>query len=147
MINNEMFTNRLQVIFEYYKLSASAFAEKMGVGRSSISHIVSGRNKPSLDFVLHILDNFPEVSFDWLILGKGQFPNNAKDNQAPTLFENTTRKENSDDVINDNPLQTSNPEATTVDTNSEVFPKKTDAVPIERIVIFYADQSFKEYKN
>lgn len=142
-----MFTNRLQVIFEYYNLSASAFAEKMGVGRSSISHIISGRNKPSLDFVLHILDNFSEVSFDWLILGKGQFPNKEKNNQAPTLFENTTRKENSDGAINDNPSQTSNRETTTVDANSEVFPKKTNTVPIERIVIFYADQSFKEYKN
>ncbi|MGB1270375.1 MAG: helix-turn-helix domain-containing protein, partial [Flavobacteriaceae bacterium] len=46
------FTNRLQKLLDYYDLSASGFATKIGVQRSSISHVLSGRNKPSLDFVM-----------------------------------------------------------------------------------------------
>ncbi len=75
MINSKYFTERLQKIINYYGLSASSFADKIGVQRSSISHILSGRNKPSLDFVMKILSSFPEVDLYWLLNGKGNFPN------------------------------------------------------------------------
>ena len=65
MINNEEFTKRLQKVIDYYGETASSFAEKIGVQRSSISHILSGRNKPSLDFVLKVLSSFPEVELYW----------------------------------------------------------------------------------
>ena len=100
---------------EHYHFSASSFAEKIGVQRSSISHILSGRNKPSLDFVVKITSTFKEVDINWLINGKGNFPtNNKKENNAstPTLFE---RKSSS---------------------NSKT---------IERIVVFYNDGTFDEY--
>ncbi|MDX1316792.1 MAG: helix-turn-helix transcriptional regulator, partial [Xanthomarina gelatinilytica] len=69
MINNEEFSKRLQKVMDYYNESASSFAEKIGVQRSSISHILSGRNKPSLDFVLKVLSSFPEVELYWLLNG------------------------------------------------------------------------------
>jgi transcriptional regulator with XRE-family HTH domain len=46
------------------------FADKIGVQRSSLSHLLSGRNKPSLDFILKILDVFPDVDLYWMINGK-----------------------------------------------------------------------------
>lgn len=51
-------------------LNASAFADMLGIQRSGISHLFSGRNKPSLDLVLKIADSFPDVSIEWLLLGK-----------------------------------------------------------------------------
>ena len=54
MINTEEFTKRLQKVIDYYGETTSSFAEEIGVQRSSISHILSGRNKPSLEFVLKI---------------------------------------------------------------------------------------------
>lgn len=66
---------------ERNELNASSFAEQIGVGRSSISHILSGRNKPSLDFVLSVLKQFPEVDLYWLLNGKGSYP---KSTNAPT---------------------------------------------------------------
>src|SRR5690606_20428703 len=68
------FTKRIDKILDYYELNATSFAEKIEVGRSSISHIISGRNKPSLDFIMKILEQFPEVNFNWLVYGKGNFP-------------------------------------------------------------------------
>lgn len=80
MINNEAFAKRLQKVIDFYGESASSFAEKISVQRSSISHILSGRNKPSLDFVMKVLSSFPEVELYWLLNGKGKFPSQKGDN-------------------------------------------------------------------
>ena len=74
MINTDDFVKRLELIFEFYGESASSFADKIGVQRSSLSHLLSGRNKPSLDFILKVLDVFPEVDLYWITNGKGVFP-------------------------------------------------------------------------
>ncbi len=78
MVKSGEFSKRLEQIMEQHELNASSFAEKIGVGRSSISHIISGRNKPSLDFILNILKAFPEVDLYWLLNGKGTY-------KSPTL--------------------------------------------------------------
>ena len=93
MINAEDFTKRLQRVMDYYGESASSFAEKIGVQRSSISHILSGRNKPSLDFILKITSAFNEVDIHWLINGKGEFPKNeVKESPpfTPSLFDTSS---------------------------------------------------------
>ena len=74
MVNNASFAKRLQKICDEFELSAAAFAEKVSVGRATISHILSGRNKPSLDFVMKVTTTFPEVDLDWLLYGRGTFP-------------------------------------------------------------------------
>lgn len=121
MINSEDFSKRLQKVIDFYGESASSFAEKIGVQRSSISHILSGRNKPSLDFVLKILSTYPEVELYWLLNGKGSFPKNESISQ----FKNEK------------------PEINTL-LNSEL-PKS--AKKIQRIVIFYKDGSFENFEQ
>jgi transcriptional regulator with XRE-family HTH domain len=64
---------RLQQILEQERLTPARFAELVGVQRSSVSHILSGRNKPSLDFLQKIMAEFEHISPDWLILGKGPY--------------------------------------------------------------------------
>ena len=85
MVNTDDFIKRLEIILDYYSLNASSFADKIGVQRSSLSHLLSGRNKPSLDFILKILDIFPDVDLYWILNGKGTFPKNE---------ENSTPKQN-----------------------------------------------------
>lgn len=63
--------SRVQKIINYSELSSSEFADEIGVQRSNISHVLSGRNKPSLDFLIKIKDRFPEIQWEWLIEGKG----------------------------------------------------------------------------
>lgn len=122
MINNQDFSNRLQKVMDFYGESASSFASKIGVQRSSISHIISGRNKPSLDFVLKVLSSFPEVDLYWLMNGKGEFP--------PKSI-NSEQKEVNQETITEH-LQTSN---------------KSSDKDIERIVIFFKDGSFKNFEQ
>src|SRR5690606_18025383 len=78
MVNSGDFTKRMEKILEYFNLSESTFADSIGINRSTISHLLSGRNKPSLDFVMKVLEKFPEVEMDWLVLGKGSFPSPEK---------------------------------------------------------------------
>ena len=51
--------------------SSAHFAQEIGVQPSAISHIISGRNKPSLDFVMKMVNTYPFLSADWLLFGKG----------------------------------------------------------------------------
>jgi len=122
MINNEAFAKRLQKVIDYYGESASSFSEKIGVQRSSISHILSGRNKPSLDFVLKVLSSFPEVELYWLLNGKGEFPSSKN-------LENA---------------KSETPELKIEDTISSEMKNEKE---IERIIIFYSDGSFKNFQN
>lgn len=116
MINSTEFTNRLKNIMDYHQLSASTFADKVGVQRSSISHILSGRNKPSLDFILKVTSEFKDVDIHWLLNGKGVFPKDTSNNSTPptpSLFQESSN----------------------------------DGKRIQRIVVFYNDGTFDEYKK
>lgn len=63
--------DRIKLLLETQGMTATEFADKVGIQRSGLSHIMSGRNKASLDFVRKVLAAFPEISPDWLIQGKG----------------------------------------------------------------------------
>lgn len=63
---------RITKVIEYSRLTPSEFADEIDVQRSSISHITSGRNKPSLEFIIKIKSRFPEILWDWLVTGEGE---------------------------------------------------------------------------
>lgn len=135
MINTEEFTKRLQQIITYYGLSASSFADKIGVQRSSISHLLSGRNNPSLDFVMKILQEFPDVELYWLLNGKGEFPKTGKVSVSPSQPKTPDLFAETPESVPDNP-------PINVKKNNEYLNSE-----IERIVIFYKDGTFETYSN
>ena len=77
-------TDRISLLIKAKNLSAAQFADEIGVQRSSISHLMSGRNKPSLDLIQKTLQRFPEVSTEWLLFGRGEMVRelNLFDSQA-----------------------------------------------------------------
>lgn len=64
--------NRIKQTIEYSQLSSSAFADTIGISRSGLTHLLTGRNQPSLDVARKILAKFPEISTEWLIMGMGE---------------------------------------------------------------------------
>jgi len=108
--------NRIQRVIDYYKLTSSAFADKIGVPRSTISHILSGRNNPSLDFVTKTLDSFPQVNTDWLIKGTGPMLK-----VSTSLFPD----EDFDDVVNEMPSTHQEPDELT---QKEVIPSNAESL-------------------
>lgn len=145
MVNNEDFIKRLEHLLDYYDMSASLFADKLGVQRSGLSHLLSGRNKPSLDFVLKIMDKFPEVDLYWLLNGKGSFPKNSdeekKEASAPTSQKHEETNIGLGDLFSANDEKNIS-EENTAQINSQV----QSASSIDKIVIFYKDGTFKDYK-
>ncbi len=128
MVNTSGFANRLQKVLEYYGVSATAFSEEIDFNRSTISHLLSGRNKPSLEFVMKVLQKYPEVELYWLLNGKGSFPSEQK---TPPTSIHKAKIDASPEV-------------------SEVFSEKRTQIskkPIERIVVFYKDGSFRAYEH
>ena len=74
MLNIDLFIQRLESLMENHQLNAAIFAEKIGVQRSSVSHVLSKRNKPSLEFILKINNQFDEIDLNWLLLETKNLP-------------------------------------------------------------------------
>jgi transcriptional regulator with XRE-family HTH domain len=103
MLNNTAIVSRIEEVRKNHQLTAASFATKIGVQRSAISHILSGRNKPSLEFLMKIHDSFDEVNLEWLILGKPsplsqnkEIPANPEINQLTNVVDNILPESKSD---------------------------------------------------
>lgn len=158
MVNTDDFIKRLEIILEYYGLNASSFADKIGVQRSSLSHLLSGRNKPSLDFILKIMDVFPEVDLYWILNGKGTFPKseieNEINNASPTpIFVHPieeTKIEKQPDLFSEKNANTKIQKEENLPnlfSNSKIASSVKTDCEIDRIVIFYTNGTFKTYSS
>ena len=127
----EEIAERIAKILEYYSLNAAAFADKIGVQRSGLSHILTGRNKPSLDFIIKITDAFDAVDLNWLVHGKGSFPKNTAVEKAKTPEQISPK------------LSTSPPpEIVEKAVESKVI---LDSNEVTKIILFYKDGTFTEF--
>lgn len=72
--------DRIKKIQEYSGLSLGVFASRTGIKSASLSHILNGRNNPSLDVVMKIHETFPEISWEWMLYGTGPMLNGGNDN-------------------------------------------------------------------
>ena len=153
MVNIEDFIKRLETLLDYYSLNASSFADKIGVQRSSLSHLLSGRNKPSLDFILKIVEVFPDVDLYWILNGKGTFPKNNNSTPEIETFSENVKKQNTptppfDHSISQNLFsEIPNPVRSleTKSVESQNFSKGTNSDEIDKIVVFYKNGTFKSY--
>ena len=75
--------DRINLLLKAKNISARQFAEEIGIQPSGMSHILSGRNNPSLDFVMKVVRRWPEVNINWLMFGKGEMFAGAPLNVAP----------------------------------------------------------------
>lgn len=120
---------RLQRFLEAENISQSQFAESIGVARAGISHIIAGRNKPGFDFIERMARKYPALNIEWLVTGRGRMYKQNQENDAP-------QPEN-DGIIDSQALEERR--------NSPAY--KAEPRDIERIVIFYSDGSFDEFKK
>lgn len=127
-------------------ISPSYFADEIGVQRSSVSHILSGRNKPSLDIVQKIIRRFPEFGMDW-ILDEEEIPSVRRE-KAPVsaVKEDLFEMEDENTVIIEPvkaPVEPISPVSTMLNHNKV---EASGDKRIERILIFYSDGTFQEFK-
>ncbi len=143
-MDNSVIKNRVLSLINREKLSSSKFAEIIDVQRSSISHIISGRNKPSLDFIQKVLREFPSLNPNWLVTGKGamyfETTQNTIDFSSDNLQANEKlEKKVTENIISEDKNQLQNATVKSV-TNLQ---EKTSNKKIEKIIVFYNDNSFE----
>jgi transcriptional regulator with XRE-family HTH domain len=148
---------RIKKIIDFEQVTASKFADIIGVQRSSVSHILSGRNNPSLEVIQKILSAFSNLNTDWLILGEGQMFKNPNLQQQTFFTEpeimlqnSSVSKENMSTIdihktenvfkINENQEY----EKSEKD-EKQIHKDETKLKSTEKIIIFNSDRTFIEY--
>ena len=93
---------RLQLIMASNRLNATSFADKIGVQRSNLSHILNGRNKPGYDFLLKVVEAFPNVNTHWLITGDETAPESESIKEPETIVRESKQESDPTDLNNNN---------------------------------------------
>ncbi|MCK9449792.1 MAG: helix-turn-helix domain-containing protein [Bacteroidales bacterium] len=156
--------DRIEHVMRVQNVTATQLAELMGVQRSGISHILGGRNNPSMDFIVKFKEAFPEYNLDWLLLGSG--PKTGFEaqrtqrlpSQQTSLFEEESK--NKAEIVQEavaqletvsEPVQAKKQEVMETPSQAvakpltELSKKITEDKQPERIVFFYTDGTFKLY--
>lgn len=116
--------DRIKVVMRMNNLSAASFADEIGVQRANVSHVLTGRNKPSLDFIERILKRFERVNAGWLISGKVSENSLVNHHETERKMSNQNQSSNTDYL-----------------TSNFLNSDKT----IHKIIVFYEDNTFDSY--
>lgn len=139
--------DRILKIMEREGLAPSKFAETIGIQRSAMSHIISGRNNPSLDVLLKVLERFTYVESDWLLFGKGNMMREHMITE-PNLFSNTVINPPEVQVVPEyrkeigveTPVNLSKQPAV-----EQIIYKDSPSKNVSKIMIFYSDNTFDTF--
>lgn len=160
--------SRLLQFLNAENITQAQFADSIGVARASISHIISGRNKPSYEFISAMMRQYPQLNPEWLILGKGRMYNDSPRQSSPALqstsdtdllFPSFADDAPAADVLQPVPSRMNMDQ--TVETAGEVprgnTPKHetATAAPVQncpakkvcKVIIFFDDGTFQEIRG
>lgn len=136
MLNHAEIVQRIEEFRLKEELSAAAFAQKIGVPRSSLSHLISGRNKPSLDLLVKITTIFPQLSLDELVYGK------------PNTTLSLEKYIEVPEAVTDSSLVKTSVSENTKNPESEIVTSQLDSIANpEQVILLYKDGSFKNYST
>ncbi len=143
---NQDIADRLQIILNQKSLSASAFADEIGVVRSSISHIQSRRSKPSLDFIEKMCARFPDIDIAWFISGKAANKVGVKRTEEQT----SVQRDLFGAIIKEPQISQGEQVSTKMPITQEiqqvpVIEKIVAEKQIIKIITFFSDNSFQEF--
>lgn len=155
---------RIDKVMQIEGMNSAVFAAAIGIQGSTLSHILNGRNNPSLSVLQNILNRFPNISPEWLIMGQGPVERSVKQSQAPTLFD-TVDENSSQSITSESNLGQKNSSTSasiqqkitptpeiTAQTNQE--PARQVNVPqiesssksVRKIIVYYTDNTFQEFQ-
>lgn len=144
---------RIIKFIESEHLTAAEFADKIGVQRSSVSHVLSGRNNPGFSFIQKILESFPTINPRWLIIGEGEIYNSnmrniAFESSSKNLFSDVKKNVQTKEVnteISQNKAEIK--QDITVNNESAGNVLKTGLKRrITKVLIFYDDHTFEDFQ-
>lgn len=143
--------DRIEHIIRAKNLTATEFAEKLGVQPSGISHVLSGRNNPSLDFVKRLKETFPEYNLDWIIFGTGPMTSsevlvspNVRIEVPPEAFKDDVGQAKVSELdlftLSEASVPNENPP---VEASGDSTPQPEGKVTLRSIIMVYSDNTFE----
>ncbi len=148
--------DRIEKIMQKVNLNSTQFAMETGIQTSTLSHILNGRNKVSLDVLKKILNRYHNISSDWLILGVGPMLRQEEHSQTP-IWPDLESENDSQSVISASELtldfdasETSNQEKRAfhqekVFNYPQAYAEPSPAREVKKIIVYYSDNSFQEF--
>lgn len=150
---------RIKMIMEAENMTPARFADNLQIGRAVISHILNGRNNPSLDVITRILSQLPKLNSDWLLTGSGSMykserPELKNQNNLPDLFSQVLQenenlintpnvsgniKYNKENIVN--PIEKEIKESV----NERIIYKEAPSKKVKQIIIYYNDNTFEAF--
>ena len=144
----DLIKDRLAHILRAKNLTATQFAEMMQIQPSNVSHLLSGRNKPSLDFLIKLKSIFPEYSFDWIILGKKPITASESNIKLTNeLFNNVEEVRFSDNGTSENHENLNDFKNIINDIKDCNVEKNSISKGLKQIIYIYDDHSFEIFEK
>lgn len=134
--NERKMNKRLIKFLEAENISQSQFADSIGVARASVSHIIAGRNKPGFEFIERTARQYPSLSLEWLITGKGRMYKDIDSGIFDAQADMELFQPSSEEVS-----PTDNQHITIDQPASSNKLRK-----ISRITVFFEDGTFEEFR-
>ncbi len=140
--------DRIKYLLDRENVSSAQFASEIGISPSSLHHIVSGRNNPSLEVIQKILDRFPQINAEWLINGKGKTfktmvqgelfdlpdeEDNTSTEESITLTEEVNSKKEIKELIDNKPP---------LNKDESIKSTAQNTKRVSKIIILYDDDTF-----
>lgn len=147
---------RIEKVMDKVGLNATQFAVEIGIKSPTLSHILNGRNNPSLEVLKRILERYRTISSDWLILGVGPMYRGIKQSQTLSLFEESEITESKSVIYDDKNTEKSGAEISVIQKETEKMPTaleksdmKVQPFPklVKKIIVYYDDNTFQEFET
>ncbi len=151
---------RLKHFLDAENISQSQFADTINVGRASISHVLSGRNNPSYDFVRAIMTAYPDLNIEWLMLGKGKMYKSTTPEVSPapvvpkiatSLFDDEEFEQDTTSTVQESQISSPQYEvnesvqtSTNINTSRETMQTIVKQRNVSKIIIMFDDGTFQE---
>jgi transcriptional regulator with XRE-family HTH domain len=146
--------DRIKSIIERENLTSKQFADKCDIQVSNVSHLLSGRSKPNLDTIGKIINAFPSLNTEWLITGKlpmYKYEKACDVTLFDSLLESNSKNEFSEPqntpFVDENPSKQSVNQVVTPTTVIKEIVKEIPPKKIERIVVYYNDNTYESFSN
>ena len=156
--------DKINKIIQSENLNSAQFAFEIGIQGSTLSHIINGRNKPSLEVVQKILNRYNKINPDWLISDSSVMFRTEMQSQSPSLFDNideniskpidyTSKNEQKfvprNDTVQNKILNVYETPAQEIQTSSEFTakPLETASKIVKKIIVYYSDSTFQELET
>jgi len=142
---------RLIQLLEKEKISSAEFADRIGVQRSNVSHILSGRNNPGFSFIQKVLQTFPKVNSRWLITGEGNMESSGPitskivEKDLFSSIEILNREPVPKSRTESEPVREQRIEKVEVQAQSRKVRQESSSKNIVRVLLFYDDNTFEDF--